>query len=259
MKAAHPGGAAQHKGADTRLHQPRAVRARSRLPLPPVPFQFYFPFNAHTSASRASRDGRAAQPRSGAFTCGEKPGGQRLFAPKRRQLRIPRRGSREPQVGAPRHTGGCVTLHPPRGENAPPPKQPPPGRATPMDGAALPRDGHRNAGTEGREGERGIPHLRNRSWSRRMGPGRPPRPGAGRGVGTGGCGRLLKRRGPESGPSLACGPPRRGATAKAVRRRGARAGRPAGRFNRSPSSPQPARPAPRPAPGARPAPSAEPG
>lgn len=87
-----------------------------------------------------------------------------------------------------------------------------------------------------------------------MGPSRPPRPGAGRGVGTGGCGRLLRRRGPESGPSLACGPPRRGATAKTVRRRGARAGRAGGRFNRPPGSPQPARPAPRPAPRARPAP-----
>lgn len=47
-----------------------------------------------------------------------------------------------------------------------------------------------------------------------MGPGRPPRPGGGREVGTGGCGRLLRRRGPESGPSLACEePPRRAATA----------------------------------------------
>lgn len=65
---------------------------------------------------------------------------------------------------------------------------------------------------------RGRPHLLNLSWSRRMGPGRPPRPGDGRVVGTGGCGRLLRRRGPESGPSLACEPPRRAATAGAVRR-----------------------------------------
>lgn len=266
--------AAQHKGAgrgDKSLVQRGPITFSP--PSPSVPFQFYFPFNAHASPSRASREGRAAQPRSGAFTWREKPGARRparaaALAPKRcrepRRLRSPSQRGREPQVGAPRRVRGARAdvwpfTHLERKTHRPQQNHRPPGRAPPPDGAALPRRPQPGdpAGTEGKEGKGGGgggSHLRNRSWSRRMGPSRPPRPGAGRGVGTGGCGRLLRRRGPESGPSLACGPPRRGATAKTVRRRGARAGRAGGRFNRPPGSPQPARPAPRPAPSARPAP-----
>lgn len=105
----------------------------------------------------------------------------------------------------------------------------------------------------------GIPHLLNLSWSRRMGPGRPPRPGGGeRGVGTGGSGRLLRRRGPESGPSLACEPPRRRPSTRLGSRAGERRLRAAALTGPSAplSLPGPRFPPPRPAPGrpARPAP-----
>lgn len=164
--------AAQHKGAgrgDKSLVQRGPITFSP--PSPSVPFQFYFPFNAHASASRASREGRAAQPRSGAFTWREKPGARRparaaALAPKRcrepRRLRSPSRGGREPQVGAPRRVRGARAdvwpfTHLERKTHRPQQNHRPPGRAPPPDGAALPRRPQPGdpAGTEGKEGKGG--------------------------------------------------------------------------------------------------------
>lgn len=164
--------AAQHKGAgrgDKSLVQRGPITFSP--PSPSVPFQFYFPFNAHASPSRASREGRAAQPRSGAFTWREKPGARRparaaALAPKRcrepRRLRSPSRGGREPQVGAPRRVRGARAdvwpfTHLERKTHRPQQNHRPPGRAPPPDGAALPRRPQPGdpAGAEGKEGKGG--------------------------------------------------------------------------------------------------------